>query len=123
MMPTNRGTSNASGTLLPMIEEIDIPTFAARRAAGQLVVDVREPVEYEEAHVPGAVLIPLGEVHDRVDEFPEGEPVLLICRSGGRSLRAAEVLAARGRTVVNVAGGTLAWIDAGHDVASGMERG
>src|SRR5690606_38906761 len=101
------------------IAEVDIATFAARHADGATVIDVRQPDEYTEAHVPRARLIPLAEVPDRVAEVPEGETVYLICRSGGRSMRAAEVLSAEGRDVVNVAGGTLAWIEAGHPTISG----
>jgi len=106
-----------------MIDEIDIDEFAARRTAGQFVLDVREPHEYEEAHVPGAILVPLGDVEHCVDEVPTGAPILIICRSGARSLQAAKFLAEQGRDVTNVAGGTLAWIGAGFDVATGMERG
>lgn len=105
-----------------MIPEIDIEAFAARREAGDPVLDVREPDEYAEAHVPGAVLIPLGQLPARVDEVPEG-PLLVICRSGARSMKAAEHLASLGRDVTNVGGGTMAWIESGRDVARGMERG
>ncbi len=106
------------------IPEIDVVTAAARRAEGAVVLDVRNPDEYEEAHVPGAVLIPLGELADRTGEVPTGVDLLVICRSGARSLRAAEhLLAAAGVEATNIAGGTLAWIDAGYDVATGAERG
>ena len=87
------------------------------------MVDVRQPDEYENGHVPGARLIPLGEVPTRVDEVPAGETVLLICGSGGRSMRAAEFLAGRGRDVVNVAGGTRAWVESGREVVRGGEPG
>jgi len=102
--------------------EIDIETFAARREAGEAVLDVREPDEYAEAHVPGAVLVPLGQLLDRIDEVPEG-PLLVICRSGARSLKAADQLNSRGYAATNVAGGTMAWIDSGREVVQGMERG
>ena len=101
------------------IPEVDIATFAEAHASGVTVIDVREPDEYVEGHVPGAVLIPLGEVPERVTEVPEGETVYMVCKVGGRSMRAAEVLAAEGRDVVNVAGGTMAWIEAGHPTVSG----
>ena len=101
------------------IPEVDIATFAERHASGVTVIDVREPDEYVEGHVPGAVLIPLGEVPERVAEVPEGETVYMVCKVGGRSMRAAEVLAAEGRDVVNVAGGTMAWIEAGHPTVTG----
>ena len=105
------------------IPEIDVDELARRRADGALVIDVRQPDEYDEGHVPGARLIPLGEVGQRLDEVPVDGEVLVICRSGGRSLKAAEVMATAGRQPVNVAGGTLAWIDAGHPVAHGSEPG
>ncbi len=102
----------------PVIPEIDIDELATRHADGAYVLDVRNPDEYVEGHVPGAVLIPLGELGDRWQEVPEGE-VLVICRSGGRSAKAVEALNGAGRTTVNVAGGTMAWIDAGHPVVTG----
>lgn len=105
------------------VPEIDIDEAARRIAAGTPVIDVREPDEYEDGHVPGAPLIPLGDVPDRVDEFPSSGEVLIICKSGGRSRRAAELVRARGVDAVNIAGGTLAWIDAGHPVATGLEPG
>ena len=103
------------------VPEVDIEAFAALHASGVTVVDVREPHEYEEGHVPGATLIPLGEVPDRVAEVPEGETVYMVCAVGGRSGRAAEFLAAQGRDVVNVAGGTKGWIAAGHPTVAGTE--
>ena len=105
------------------IPEIDVHELARRREAGAVVIDVRQPDEYDEAHVPGATLIPLGEVGGRLDEVPVDTEVLVICRSGGRSLKAAEVMAAAGRRPINVAGGTLAWIEAGLPVARGLEPG
>lgn len=103
------------------VPEVDIETFAALHASGVTVIDVREPDEYTDAHVPGAALIPLGEVPDRVAEVPEGETVYLVCAVGGRSGRATELLLGQGRDVVNVAGGTKAWIAAGHPTVAGTE--
>jgi rhodanese-related sulfurtransferase len=101
------------------VPEIDVDELAERREAGQVVLDVRNPDEYEEAHVPGVMLIPLGELVERVDEVPTGGPLPVICRSGGRSMQAAEYLRGQGIDAVNVVGGTLAWIDAGFPVESG----
>lgn len=105
------------------VPEIDIDEAARRIAAGTPVIDVREPDEYEDGHVPGAPLIPLGDVPDRVGELPTSGEVLIICKSGGRSRRAAELVRAQGIDAVNVAGGTMAWIDAGHPVVTGLEPG
>lgn len=101
------------------IEEVTVDQLAEAMAAGARVIDVREPVEFDEAHVPGARPIPLGSVPDHVDSFRGDGPAYVICRSGGRSMQACEFLAPQGIDAVNVAGGTLAWIASGRDVATG----
>lgn len=105
------------------IPQITVDELAPAVERGDVVVDVRMPDEYEEAHVAGAVLIPLPELTARADEIPAADPVYLICRSGARSQKAGEFLAAQGRSVVNVTGGTLAWIDSGRPTVSGPGRG
>lgn len=81
------------------------------------LIDVREPDEWCQSRVPQAHHVPLGTVPDRLDEF-DGEPTYVICKIGGRSYRACEYAAARGKTVVNVVGGMIAWWDAGFDTVS-----
>ncbi len=98
---------------------IDIATLADKLEAGQPVFDVRQPDEYEEAHAPGVRLVPLDEVPDRVSEFPTEGEVYVICKSGGRSAKAVEFLREQGVDAVNVTGGTMAWIEAGHPVDTG----
>jgi rhodanese-related sulfurtransferase len=78
------------------------------------VVDVREAEEFAESRIPGAKLLPLSEFAARVAELPKDEPVVLYCRSGGRSAQAAAWLAAKGHAeVLNLEGGILAWYRAG----------
>lgn len=101
------------------IEEITVDELAARLDDGARLIDVRERYEFEEVRVPGAVLVPLGTVPDRVEEFRGDQPALVICRSGARSMQACEFLADRGIAAVNVAGGTMAWALAGREIASG----
>jgi rhodanese-related sulfurtransferase len=101
------------------IPQIDVATLSEAHAAGATVLDVRNPDEYEAGHVPGAILIPLPELAARVGEVPAAEPLYVICAMGGRSQKAAEHLAAQGRTVANVAGGTKAWIEAGYGTTGG----
>lgn len=101
------------------VPEIDIDTLATRLDAGDALFDVRQPDEYAEARVPGAVLVPLGDVPERLGEFPTDRTVYVICKSGGRSARAVEFLTANGVDAVNVAGGTMAWIDSGRTVDTG----
>jgi len=101
------------------IQEITVDDLSTLLEAGARLVDVREPAEYEQARVPGAVLVPLGSVPGSLDEFAPDSVTYVICRSGARSMRACEFVAAQGREVVNVAGGTLAWIQSGRPVDSG----
>jgi rhodanese-related sulfurtransferase len=104
------------------IPETDVEGLAAARASGAVVLDVRQPDEYEWGHVGGAVLVPLGELAESLDRVPEGE-LYVICKSGGRSAAAVRLLAEVGRPATNVAGGTLAWIDAGFPVITGDAPG
>ena len=79
-----------------------------------VLIDVREPWENEQSRIPGAVLIPLGELPDRLSEIPEDRDVYVHCRMGGRSGKAVEFLREHGRPrSFNVAGGIDAWKDAG----------
>jgi rhodanese-related sulfurtransferase len=109
------------------IAEIDVEELAERLAAGGVALfDVREPNEYDEVRVPGGRLIPLGTVPDRLEEIvaaAQDAEVVVICRSGGRSMRACEYLAAQGVAATNVYGGTLAWIQSGRDTESGASLG
>ena len=99
--------------------ETDLDTFAAAHGAGAVVLDVRNPDEYRSAHVPGAVLIPLGELSDRQDEIPDGDPLYVICAGGVRSLTAAKALVEAGYPALSVAGGTNAWVERGWVVNTG----
>lgn len=101
------------------IPEITVDELAELLERGVPLIDVREPDEYAQARVPGAVLVPLGEVPDRLDTFDRDRTNYVICARGGRSMRACEIAAAQGYDVVNVAGGTLAWIDTGRPVEAG----
>jgi rhodanese-related sulfurtransferase len=100
------------------IQEIDVAELEARLSSGARLVDVRNPDEWEEARVDGGVLIPLPELSERLGELPDGD-LVVICKSGGRSAKACEILTAAGRNATNVAGGTIAWVDSGGSVASG----
>ena len=99
--------------------EVDLETFAEAHAAGATVLDVRNPDEYETAHVPGAVLIPLGELAERQDEVPQADPLYVICAVGGRSLAATKALVDAGYNALSVAGGTNGWIERGGDTVIG----
>jgi len=101
------------------VPEIDIDELARLRESGVVLIDVREPEEFEAFRVPGAKLIPLADVPERVEEIPEDERVYVICGSGARSARAVDFLNRQGLDTVNVAGGSKAWLDAGLPVEHG----
>jgi len=101
------------------MREIDVTELEAVLATGAPLVDVREADEFADVRVPGAVSIPLSEFVARVDEVPAEDTVYVICAAGGRSAQAAQYLEARGVDAVNVAGGTMAWLQSGRAVESG----
>jgi sulfur-carrier protein adenylyltransferase/sulfurtransferase len=79
-----------------------------------VLIDVREPWEWEQQRIRGAVLIPLGELPERLGEIPEDRDVYVHCRLGGRSGKAVEFLHEHGRSrAINVVGGIEGWEEAG----------
>ena len=80
-----------------------------RSATPPFIVDVREQSEYVQGHIPGSHLIPLGSLGQRLGEVPKDRTIVTVCRSGARSGNAAKTLHAAGYSVVNLAGGMLAW--------------
>jgi len=103
------------------VPEIDVDELAGLCEHGVVLIDVRNPHEFENFRVPGARLIPLPEVPERIEEIPEDETVYVICDSGARSARAVDFLNRQGHDTVNVRGGSRAWVEAGRPVESGAE--
>ncbi len=94
------------------------------------LLDVRQPEEYKASHIPGAKLIPVGDIGDRIDELDTEKPTLVYCAIGGRSRVASQMLAGKGfKEVYNLSGGIKAWNsevafgpqDQGIDLFSGDE--
>lgn len=104
-------------------EEVSIEELEEARRAGGLVVDVRQPEEYESGHLPGAWLVPMGDVVARAGEVPLGQPVYVICATGVRSLKVARFYRSRGIDAWSVAGGTQEWAESGRPVVVGLEEG
>ena len=93
------------------VAEVDVHEAKRRLDAGSLLLDVREHYEWREGHARGARHLPLGELSQRLSEIPTDREVLVICRSGNRSRSAAGLLQRAGyKQVVNVRGGTTAWM-------------
>lgn len=104
------------------MREVDVTAFAAAQADGALVVDVREPMEYVAGHVPGARLVPMGQLPARLGELPKDAPVYVVCASGNRSLAMTSFLVRAGYDAWSVAGGTGAWVDSGRPVVRGARE-
>ena len=101
------------------IIEISVAELETALSAGARLIDVRETDEYQAGHVAGAVHVALGSVPDRVHAFQGDGATYVICKVGGRSLRACEFLAQHGVEVVNGAGGMVAWLAGGRPIVSG----
>jgi rhodanese-related sulfurtransferase/rubrerythrin len=109
----------------------EVKTFLAERKEGEYtLLDVRQPVEYEESHLPGGLLIPLPNLLERLSELDPEKPLIVYCRSGNRSRMAAQVLSGQGfNDVYNMNGGIQVWqglravgpSDDGLDFVSGEE--
>lgn len=99
--------------------EISLEDYAAHREDG-VTLDVRERAEYAQAHVPDAVMMPMGQLASRLDEVDRSTRVHVICASGNRSKAMTDLLVAQGFDAVSVAGGTSAWIASGRAVAVGL---
>lgn len=90
--------------------EVDVAQNAQACAdQSSQIVDVREPIEWASGHIAGALHMPLGDLTSRIDELDRSRPVITICRSGHRSLAAADALIERGFTASSMTGGVLAW--------------
>lgn len=84
-----------------------------------VLIDVREPDEYQAGHIDGAVNIPLGELADRTGAVPDGDPVYVICHSGKRSAQGAQILTEHGFDAVSIRGGMTEWEASGHRMTRG----
>ncbi|GAA4707523.1 rhodanese-like domain-containing protein [Brevibacillus fulvus] len=74
-----------------------------------IILDVREQEEWESGHIPNAKHIPLNELPERLQELDRQTETVVVCRSGGRSSKACEFLAAQGYNVTNMNGGMNKW--------------
>ena len=96
---------------VPSVDPLGVP-------AGSLVLDVREPQEWEAGHIAGALHIPLSQLPSRLGELPTDEQLVVVCRVGGRSARAVAWLTGHGYDAVNLDGGMGAWAATGRPMVS-----
>ena len=123
IIATNQGRADydwvaglcAPAETIPVVQPESAPDWLREHDA--IVLDVREPAEYAEGHVPGAMSIPQAELAVQLADIPTWRDVLVACRSGTRSLGSARFLKALGYDrVANLERGTMGWIAAGNPV-------
>ena len=101
--------------------EITVAEASAKRDQGAFILDVREPSEWTSFHIPGATLIPLGQLPDRLAEVPRDKEVVVVCRTGHRSQQGRDILLKAGFTqVTSMAGGVTQWQSLGLPIATGQ---
>ena len=97
-----------------VVKEVSVQELKRRLDAGDKLqlIDVREPWEVAIARLPGSTHIPLGQLPARLGELQTDSDIIVMCKSGGRSRRATELLLARGyERAANLTGGIEAWAD------------
>lgn len=109
-----------SPAVTAMPKEVALADAVKLRNEGAFVLDVRQPEEWNEFHVPGSTLIPLGELELRVKELPRDKKILVVCRSGNRSQTGRDILLKAGFTqVTSLAGGLNQWKAANYPTVTG----
>ncbi len=100
--------------------ESTVEQVVAMREQGAFILDVREPSEWAQFHIPESTLIPLGELSSRLNELPKDQDIVVVCRSGNRSAQGRDILLAAGFTsVTSMAGGVTEWQAQGYPVNTG----
>ena len=110
----------AASSTAGLPREISVSDASTMRDSGAFILDVRQPEEWVEGHIPDATLIPLGELASRVSEVPQDQEIVVVCRSGNRSQQGRDILLAAGfENVTSMAGGMNQWSAAGYDTVTG----
>lgn len=100
---------------------INVEEAYQKREAGAFLLDVREPDEWQEKHIPDAALIPLDHLAENLDKLPRDQEIVIYCHSGKRSLQALEILQQAGfENAVSMNGGINDWGASGYEVESGQ---
>jgi rhodanese-related sulfurtransferase len=103
---------------MPELTEITAAEAITRAGDGTWLIDVREQDEWDRGHSPLAHLVPMSQFSEHLAEVPQDQEVLVVCHAGGRSLRVTKALLDAGYDAVNVAGGMLAWSEAGGELVA-----
>lgn len=111
----------ASGEMV----NVDVATAKALIDSDSIfLIDVRTLYEYNESHIPGSLLVPVQNlkkpefIESVVNKIPKDKPILVYCRSGGRSVAASKILIESGFAIYNMEGGIMGWEEAGYETIS-----
>jgi rhodanese-related sulfurtransferase len=102
---------------------LSVPSVTVDQLPTQLpddlvVVDVREPIEWQHGHLEGSLHLPMSELPARFDELPPDRRLLIVCKVGGRSARVVQYLVQQGIDAFNLDGGLVEWEAAGRPLIS-----
>lgn len=112
---------NSQPTVASLPPEVTADQAAKTRDQGAFILDVREPSEWIQFHIPGATLIPLGELPNRLNEVPKDREVVVVCRTGNRSAQGRDILLSAGFTkVTSMTGGVTQWQAQGLPISTGQ---
>ncbi len=114
----NSAGNKPSLAALPL--EVSVKEAAAMKDAGSFILDVRQPEEWNQGHISGALLIPLGDLSARLSELPTDKDIVVVCRSGNRSAQARDILRNAGLSrTTSMAGGMNEWVSNGYPAMTG----
>lgn len=117
---SRQNKTQASSRVASLPAEISVNEASTKRDQGAFILDVRQPEEWNEYHIPGSTLIPLGELQSRLNEVPKDKEVVVVCRSGNRSQEGRNILKNNGFSdVTSMAGGLKEWSAQGYETVSG----
>lgn len=112
---------NFSTVTVAYPSEISVAQALTKQKNGALILDVREPEEWVNGHISGAVNIPLGQLPEHLNEIPSNREIVVICRTGVRSAQGRDILQSAGyKKVTSVTGGIVQWQAQGQPLITGQ---
>jgi rhodanese-related sulfurtransferase len=112
-------SSKPANARLPL--EVTVSDASQMRSKGAFILDVREQSEWNQFHIPGATLIPLGDLPNRLSDVPKDRDIVVVCRTGNRSATGRDILLKAGYPkVTSMAGGVSLWQTQGLPIATGQ---
>ena len=104
---------------MSLIKEMEVTELAQLKEKGEVVrvIDIRQPAELSSGVIPGAEALPMHTIPLRINELPQDETLIMVCRSGARSAQACMFLQQQGYDkVYNLRGGMIAWAGSGLEI-------